>query len=101
METPFTSTRVPNGVGLFVFGSYSRSVAVRDLDVLAVYDPDIIAHDTIYEVLRPVLSALGDAASVPVDLTVLTQREERDLRFVITESARPIAEFPELLLALH
>ena len=57
METPSITTVLPEGSLAFVFGSFLRSDAPSDLDVLLLYDPEICDPKEAYCAHTPFVDA--------------------------------------------
>ena len=76
----------------FVFGSFLRSAHPKDLDLLVIYDPSQCPPNIAYRAHAPISARLGEKMGVPVDMTLLTYREEQSSRFIAESGALPIVE---------
>ena len=73
---------IPAGVEVFIFGSALRKDSgARDLDVLVVYDANLIAAQDIHSRISDLRINLERCWALPVHLTLLNQSEEKEFRF--------------------
>lgn len=100
MEILSTTIDRPEGIRLFVFGSYLISATPGDIDLLAVYDPKLVPHHEIYARLESAICRLRTFVGLDVDLTVLSVREATDSLFVQEEGAVEVFARPTDVLAL-
>ncbi len=96
MESLSISTGLPDGTRVFIFGSFSSgSDAPRDLDVLVVYDSDVVPPEDAFSVFAPLMEELGRKAGLPVDCTLLTVSEEAQVGFVASERCIEITPYDQ------
>jgi len=82
MGTLSTAISSPNHSKVFVFGSVLNSVKPNDLDVLAVYDEAHCPPTEAFIRHRGLKAALSAIFDLPVHLTLLTESEESNVRFI-------------------
>lgn len=86
------TTKLPKGSQAYVFGSYLFVGEPRDIDILILYDPYLSSPKDAYKVHREFVDEIQQLTGTPVDLTLLTYSEERNLGFISDTGAVPIAE---------
>jgi predicted nucleotidyltransferase len=88
------SVELPDVVGdLFIFGSVTRSSSPRDIDLLLVIDESIVSPKNAYALATHLEATLEAATSLPIHLTILTQRESLRTDFVNIVGAKVIRRF--------
>jgi predicted nucleotidyltransferase len=89
-------------LSFFVFGSFVRSSASNDIDILILYDSPTIPSQKVYELIQPYLSGLKLFFEKDVDLTILSTQEESEIGFIAHESAVELQKvFPHLSNFAH
>lgn len=71
---------------VYLFGSVLDDNKVpNDVDVLLIYS---VCSDIITETINSVLTSLEELLGISIDLTVLSEEEERDIQFLNRISSR-------------
>jgi predicted nucleotidyltransferase len=91
-EDLFTLTELPDGTEVYVFGSYLDTVEPEDIDILVVYDEHACHPKNAFVTYKLLLQQIENILSYKVDLTLLTKKEERSLRFKDRVKCLPIKE---------
>jgi predicted nucleotidyltransferase len=90
METPPLHTNKRAVLySVWVFGSYLRCSAPRDLDLLVVYTNALSAGYAV-NLRSEVTNRIRKYTSLPVHTLLLSEREESELQFIATEGCRPL-----------
>ena len=79
---------VPEGIQVFLFGSACYRVQPSDIDMLIVYDADIISAESAYAKMQPLLAEIRAITVIPVRPVILSDQEARDSHFI--EDVEPI-----------
>jgi hypothetical protein len=95
MESLSTHIEVPSGWRVFLFGSALWREAPRDLDLLCIYDPSCVAAGSAYDEIVAFASAIAASAGLPLDLTVLSEREAAQTDFICRERCVALPGFSE------
>lgn len=74
--------RLPDGVDVFVFGSACYRIHPNDIDMLFIYDANLLPPQSAYSAIRPLIVDIQNKVSLSVHSVILTRREASDSRFV-------------------
>lgn len=89
-----THITLPDGLQAFVFGSALRTeCGANDLDVLFVYDTDLIPAQHVYEVVRTIRAVLSGIQPLPIHPLVLSNSEETAEGFLLCHETRSLREW--------
>lgn len=77
---------------VYVFGSALHRPDPQDVDLLVVYDPDVLPPARTGGLRDAMVQACIGATVHPVDLVLLTQEEAEQTEFAVREQARLIYE---------
>ena len=79
---------LPDGVQVFLFGSACYREHPNDIDLLFVYDANVLPARSAYAALKPLMLEIESIVSVPVRSVVLSDDEAGSSRFI--EQVEPI-----------
>lgn len=79
---------IPDGVQVFLFGSACYRDQPNDIDLLIIYDSDIMSAESAYAELLPLLADIRAITVIPVRPVILSDQEARDSHFI--EDVEPI-----------
>lgn len=89
-----THITLPDGLRAFVFGSVLRTDCdANDLDVLFVYDTDLIPPQHVYQVVAKIRAALSSIQPLPIHPLVLSDSEETAEEFLFHRETLSLAEW--------
>ncbi|MCY8629383.1 nucleotidyltransferase domain-containing protein [Bacillus spizizenii] len=71
----------------FLFGSFGRAASPNDIDLLIMYDRDYISIEQILFLRRKIVTYSKEVIDIPMDISLLTFIEEKELNFIETEKA--------------
>ena len=79
---------LPSSVRIYLFGSACYRQCPSDIDILIVYDADIVSPIDAYSAFRHVTRRIEERVGIHVHQTVLTKAEVEHSRFI--EKIEPI-----------
>lgn len=82
--------KLKEGINIYVFGSSLEDNEPNDLDLLLVYDSDRIEIDKILRIRTYLYNKLNKLFMIPIDLSILSIQEEKELNFIECESAKEL-----------
>lgn len=74
------------GIKIYLFGSFSK-IRSKDIDLLLVYDANIVPIHNILSMRRYLFNKFSNLFLILVDITVLSEEEEKELNFINYEAA--------------
>lgn len=89
-------TKTPGNSKFYVFGSFLRAECPADLDILVIYDPEIVHPASAHAVYKPLFNELGRHTGLKVDYTLLTYSEAEQSNFVSLVGAVECSECSKL-----
>lgn len=73
---------LPNGTRVYLFGSACYRQRPQDIDILIVYDEDVVPSRSAYSCFQPLSRSIEDAVRIPCHPTVISIREINNSRFI-------------------
>lgn len=73
-------------VKVYLFGSARKSSSPRDIDLLLIYDKELITVDRILWIKNYIRNYIDSKFNKPVDIIVLSQKEEKESNFIKEEN---------------
>ena len=83
---------LPSGVRFYLFGSVIDGSIGSDIDLLCIYDAQVLPPENAYAKLKPLFDDLYDRFGSPVHPVLLTNREEEQVRFIESEECVSVAD---------
>lgn len=74
-------------IKMYLFGSFLTSKNYNDIDILIVYKRKNICTNKILKLRKRIFSVVNKQGNFPVDITLLTEEEEKELSFIEIEKA--------------
>ncbi|MFJ5623387.1 nucleotidyltransferase domain-containing protein [Peribacillus loiseleuriae] len=80
-------------IKIYLFGSFGKALNPSDIDLLLLFDKKAISIPNILSLRKKIAYDLSKITSLPVDISILSFTEEKEVKFIECENARELNLF--------